>query len=91
MAEHLATSLPKRMRTWGKMVAAVSWTLMRIAVGDRVSERSTFWQSGQRMGEDAGTRLAQDHQALVEEEAEADDPRSLISKPTLVPFPWDAQ
>lgn len=45
-----------------------------IYVGDRGSDIYTFWQACEQMGYDFVIRLAQDRRALLEEEAEDDDP-----------------
>lgn len=45
-----------------------------IYVGDRGSDIYSFWQTCQELGYDFVIRLAQDRRALLEEEAEEDDP-----------------
>jgi hypothetical protein len=69
----------RESQVWERSVQAmgtVPENQQRISVGDRGSDIYTFWQTCQELGYDFVIRLAQDRRALLEKEAEEDDPTS---------------
>jgi hypothetical protein len=68
---------PRESQVWERSVQAmgrVPANKQWIYVGDRGSDLYTFWQTCSQLGYDFVIRLAQDRRALLEAEAEEDDP-----------------